>query len=62
MTSINITNDMKKVLREKYNILNITISRTKVGFTDTNNYYIHLNELYNKEKEKELKQLIEKQK
>ena len=60
MTSIN--NDLKKILRDKFNIHNITTSRLKAGFTDTNNYYIHLNELYNKEKEIEPEQLKQKEK
>ena len=32
MISVNITNDLKKILREKYNIQNITSSRLKAGF------------------------------
>ena len=59
MTTIN--NDLKKVLRGKYNIHNITISRSKSGFTDTNDYYKYLYELYLKDKQKELEQLKEKE-
>jgi hypothetical protein len=62
MTSVNITNDLKKILREKYNIQNITSSRLKAGFTDTNDYYKHLNNLYIREKEIELEQSRQKEK
>ena len=57
MTSINITNDIKKILREKYNIHNITASRIKAGYQSTDDFYKHLHELYIREKElNELKQ------
>ena len=62
MTSINITNNIKKVLREKYNIQNITSCRIKAGYQSTDDYYKHLNELYNKGKEVELEQLKQKEK
>ena len=60
MTSIN--NDLKKILRDKFNIQNITTSRIKAGYQSTDDYYHHLYELYNKEKEIELEQLIQKEK
>ena len=60
MTSIN--NDLKKILRDKFNIHNITASRIKAGYQSTDDYYKHLNELYNKDKEVELEQLKEKEK
>jgi hypothetical protein len=62
MISVNITNGLKKILREKYNIQNITSSRLKAGFLDTNDYYKYLYELYLKDKQKELEQLKEKEK
>jgi hypothetical protein len=62
MTSVNITNDLKKILRDKFNIKNITASKLKEGFTNTNDYYKYLYELYNKEKEKELDELRQKEK
>ena len=61
MTSINITNDIKKILREKYNIHNITASRLKADFTDTNDYYKYLYELYIREKNEELEKLKQKE-
>ena len=60
MTLIN--NDLKKILRDKFNIHNITASRIKAGYQSTDDYYKHLNELYNKEKEIELEQLKQKEK
>ena len=61
MTSVNITNDIKKTLREKFNIQNITTSRINAGYQSTDDYYHHLYELYNTEKEKELEQLRQKE-
>jgi len=60
MTSIN--NDLKKVLREKYKINNITASRIKAGYQSSVDYYNYLNNLYIKDKQIELEQLKEKEK
>ena len=60
MTSVNITNDIKKILREKYNIQNITASRIKAGYQSADGFYKHLHELYIKEKE--LEKLKQKEK
>ena len=62
MTSVNITNDIKKILREKYNIQNITASRIKAGYQSTDDFYKYLYELYIKDKQIELEQLKEKEK
>ena len=50
MTTIN--NDLKKVLRGKYKINNITASRIKAGYQSTDDFYKHLHELYIREKMK----------
>ena len=51
MTSVNITNDIKKILRGKHNIHNFTASRIKAGYQSTDDFYKHLHELYIKETE-----------
>jgi len=61
MTSINITNDIKKILREKYNINNISTSRIKAGYQSTDDYYKYLYELYIREKNEELEKLKQKE-
>ena len=60
MTSIN--NDLKKVLREKYKINNITASRIKAGYQSTELFYNYLNNLYIREKDEELEELKQKEK
>ena len=62
MTSLNITNDLKKILREKYNIQNITAARIKSNYKSTDDYYKYLYELYINDKQIELEQLKEKEK
>ena len=61
MTSVNITNDIKKILREKYNIHNITASRIKAGYQSTDDFYKHLHELFIIEKNEELEKLKQKE-
>ena len=61
MTSVNITNDIKKILREKYNINNISTSRIKAGYQSTDDYYKYLYELYIREKNEELEKLKQKE-
>ena len=56
-----INNDLKKVFRGKYNINNISTSKIKAGFETTELFYKHPNELYIKEREKELEQLKQKE-
>ena len=60
MTTIN--NDLKKVLREKYKINNITASRIKAGYQSTELFYNYLNNLYIREKDEELEELKQKEK
>ena len=61
MTSINITNDIKKILREKYNIQNITTARIKSNYKSTEDYYKYHYELYIREKNEELEKLKQKE-
>ena len=61
MTSVNISNDIKKIFREIYNIHNITASRIKAGYQSTDDFYKYLYELYIREKDEELEKLKQKE-
>jgi hypothetical protein len=61
MTSVNITNEIKKILREKYNIQNITTARIKSNYKSTDDFYKYLYELYIREKDEELEKLKQKE-
>ena len=62
MTSVNITNDIKKILREKYNIQNITAARIKANYKSMDICHKQPYELYFKDKQKELQQSRQKEK